>query len=404
MMIFRHGLGRGRADMLTVADGFTAQGLTVVAIDAPWHGDRAHCAAGDTTIAVTPTLTVPVCADPAEACLSLLPPGAQGDAKPPGKCAASGFNKYPVSQSCIGNPACAGETDGIPFVSASFYVSGNLFRTRDGSRQDIIDQSQLVRALAFAPSGPPPTGHSVLDHMVGRGVIIDPAAIYYSGQSLGSLQGTADVAANPRIRKAVLNVGGGTAVDILTNSPAFKDQTAALLLGLGIQSGTSAYLQFLAVAKMVLDPADPVNYAGHLLDPATTLPNLLPPLGGNPDGSVPQAPKQVLTQVALCDQVVPNAFNYVWASNLGSSPLPGFPGFGGPGTFQLFWTGTTAPTPTEVADAIAACAVPGGTSAHAVNHGFLTDWSDPLMTGQAQGDAAAFVASDTHPASFVVLP
>src|SRR5882762_8190293 len=40
---------------------------------------------------------------------------------------------------------------------------------------------------------------------------------------------TADVAANPRISRAVLNVGGGTAVDVFTTSPAFAPSTNALL-------------------------------------------------------------------------------------------------------------------------------------------------------------------------------
>jgi hypothetical protein len=400
MVVFRHGFGGGRANMLQVADGFAAQGMTVVAIDAAKHGDRSLCTGGQTTISVQGT-TVPMCVDNAgapEACVTQLPAGAQGDANPPGVCPTK-FFKVAVMSSCA-FPGCWSGADGIPVVSSNYLVTANFFRTRDTLRQDLIDQSQLVRAIAFAPSGPPPTGHSVFDHMAVRGVIIDPTKIYFAGQSLGSIQGTADVAANPRISKAVLNVGGGTVVDVFTNSPAFVATTNALLAGLGIVPGTAKYLQFLTVAKTVLDPAEPVNFAGHLQ--SKTLPNLF---GAQfDDGTGHQKTKAVLAQAAFCDQVVPNPFSLILDANAGTGPLPipGSTSFGGPGNFELFYKGTAPPTPA----ALGACPAPGGTSipASAVSHGFLTDWSDTAMTTQAQLDAAKFLLAGTLPSSLTVLP
>ncbi len=401
MMVFRHGLGGGRAHMLTVADTYAAKGMVTVAIDAAKSGDRSFCTKGVATVTAGGA-TYNVCNDGAE-CVSPLPAGAQGDARPPGTCAA-GFTKMPVSLSCAVDPVGCGYAgaDGIPLVSANFIVTSNFFRTRDTLRQDIIDQSQLIRAIAFAPSGAPPTGHSVFDHMVASGLVIDPAAISYSGQSMGAIQGTVDVAANPRITRAALNVGGGTLVDIFTTSPAFASDINALLAGMGIAHGSSAYLQFLAVAKLIIDPADPINYAGHLT--ADTLPNLLPPLGGAIDGSVAQAPKRILTQVALCDQTVPNTWSYVWANNVGTSPLPVAPTFGAPGTFQLYTM--AAGNPSTISGAIQACGVPGASSPHAVEHAFFTDWTfSPGATLRAQQDAADFVLSPTFlPASLVVIP
>ncbi len=370
MMIFRHGLGGGRADMLTVADSYAAAGMVTVAIDAAKHGDRAFCTPGQ----------VGVCTG-AGTCTTNLPSGAQGDVNPPGTCTTS-YVDLPVSHSCLGNPVSCGwnGVNGIPAVSGNYLVSANFFRTRDTLRQDMIDQSQLVRALAIVPAAPP-TGNAVFDHMVGTGVIIDPTLIYYSGQSLGAIQGAGDVATNPRISKAGFNVGGGTIVDIFTNSPAFVNQTNALLAGLGIEPGTSAYLQFLVVAKTVLDPADPVNFVGHLT--ANTLPNLL--ATGN------QAPKKILTQMANCDQTVPNPFNLIYASNVPTGPEPTGPSFfapGATGTFQLF----VGPgfTPASF----------GTCSANtAVEHGFITDWLTPALTTKAQNDIASFVMDDTLPLS-----
>jgi hypothetical protein len=371
MMIFRHGLGGGRAQMLTVADSFTAAGMTVVAIDAAKHGDRSFCTSG----------SVGQCNNGAT-CTTILPSGAQGDVNPPGTCGADGPIKHPVSPTCTGACAAAA-TDGIPFISGNYLISTNFFRTRDTFRQDFIDESQMVRAIAFVPSAPPPTGHSVFDHMIGHsGVIIDPATIYYSGQSLGAIQGVGDVATNPRISKAGFNVGGGTVVDVFTNSPAFAAQVNALLAGLGIERGTAKFLQFLVVAKTVLDPADPVNFAGHLT--ANTLPNLLV----DATGHTPQAPKKVLSQIANCDNTVPNPFNLILSANVPTGPLPTDASFftpGATGTFQLFVTTPFNP------------ATFGTCSASVVEHGFLTDWVTPSLTINAQTDIANFVMSNTPP-------
>ncbi|MEO8551122.1 MAG: hypothetical protein ABI678_14150, partial [Kofleriaceae bacterium] len=383
MMIFRHGLGRGRADLLTVADSYAAAGMVTVAIDAAKHGDRSFC---------TPTGPAAQCAGTAT-CTTPLPGGAQGDASPPGTCTDGKFQYLPVMTSCATPGSCGGYAyaEGIPAVSGNYLVTTNFFRTRDTFRQDFIDESQLTRAIAFVPAGAPPTGHSVLDHMVARGVIIDPATIYFSGQSLGSITGTGDVATNPRIQKAGLNVGGGTIVDIFTNSPAFAATTNALLAGLGIQPGTSQYLQFLVVAKTVLDPADPINYAGHLT--TNTLPNLLV----DQTGATPQAPKKILDQAAFCDQTVPNPFNLILANNLLVTPLPPT---GAPGTVSVFWNLTTGGVPN--AGSLFTCV--NGSTPGAVPHGFLTNWSDPVMTSTAQSDIAAFVMHDTLPPSVRVLP
>jgi hypothetical protein len=402
MVIFRHGLGRGRADMLAIANTLAGSGLTTVAIDAEKHGDRSFCTSGVSDGCIPGAGTSGICA-------TQLPPGAQADANPPGKC-PNGFLYRGVSSACTASPSSCTfnpTVAGIPYVSGNYLVSANFFRTRDTLRQDIIDQSQLVRAIAFAPPASfagGATGHTVFDHMVANGaVVIDPTKVYYVGQSLGAIQGAANVAANPRISKAVLNVGGGTVVDIFTNSPAFAANTNQLLAGLGILPGANtAYLQFLVVAKTILDPADPVNFAGHLQ--ANTLPNLLPPLGGNPNGTVPQAAKSILAQMALCDQVVPNAFGFVLDSTAGTAPLPLVSAsFGVPGNFELFYTASSPPSAGTFAADLTSC-LKGTVTASAVSHGFLLDFADVNATAQAQADAASFLFNTTLPPSLQVVP
>lgn len=379
MMVFRHGLGRGRIDMLLIADSFAAAGMVTVAIDAAKHGDRSFCTsgiAGTTLDPVTRTAVggcnnSPVPATPGVLCNPIASMATQGDAQPPGTCGAGGFAKMRLDGSFVMDPATQ---DGIPAISGNFLVSANFFRTRDTMRQDLIDESQLIRALALVPPEAAGTHNVVFEHMFGQNLIIDPGAIYYSGQSLGSIQGTMDVATNPRISKAVFNVGGGSIVDIFTNSPAFAPAVDRLLAGIGIQRGTAGFLQFLVVAKTILDPADPINFAGHLT--ANTLPNLLA-------GGTPQAAKRVLTQVANCDGVVPNPFGFLHSSNIPTGPLPPAPGFGtGTGTFELFVT---------VPFTVGSC--PNGQGA--VDHGFLLNFpAHPALTATAQAHAAKFVTDD----------
>lgn len=375
MMIFRHGLGRGRADALLIADTFAAAGLVTVAIDAAKFGDRSFCDPhGPTT----------QCASGAT-CTTSLPAGAQGDASPPGTCTGGNFQYLPVSSSCSVPGSCGGYAyaEGIPAVSGQYYISSNFFRTRDTVRQDMIDESQLTRVIAG--NG---TANTLVAHMAPQGVVIDPTTVYYSSQSLGSINGAGNVATNPRISKAAFNVGGGTTVDVFTNAPAFASTTAALLSSLGIAPGTAKYLQFLVVAKTILDPADPINFVGHLTH--DTLPNLLPPLGGATDGSVPQAAKRILSQAAYCDNTVPNPFNYLFASNIpvGPTPASGAAFFtpGATGTFQLFvGAGFTAAN--------------FGSCTGAVGHGFLLDFVNPTLTLEGQSDIAQFVVNNTNPLS-----
>jgi hypothetical protein len=393
--------------MLTVADTFAGKGMVTVAIDAAKHGDRSLCMPSGPA-AQCGLRTNGAAAD--SVCVSALPAGAQGDASPPGQCVLASdhtmpgtFQYAPVMASCAAPGSCGGYaySEGIPVVSAQYLVSANFFRTRDTFRQDFIDESQLVRAIAYVPTGgAADAGHTLFSYMTtpatSPGFIIDPGTVYYSGQSLGSIQGAGNVATNPRISKAAFNVGGGTLVDIFTNSPSFVASTNALLAGLGIVPGTSAYLQFLVVAKTVLDPADPINFAGHLTE--NTLDNLLTGAATPPK----QAAKKVLAQAAFCDQTVPNPFNFIFAENFNTvGPLLLDPSFGtGTGTFSLFYNFSTGGVPN--ATKLAACV--DGNSPGAIQHGFITNWGDQAAAQKAQDDIAAFVTADTLPPSLEVVP
>jgi hypothetical protein len=199
---------------------------------------------------------------------------------------------------------------------------------------------------------------------------VDPSRVFWEGQSLGGILGTINVAANPRISEAVLNVPGGTFADIAVTSPAFAPALTAVLGSLSppIVAGTPQFLQFVQVAKWVLDPAEPINFAGHLLGGIDhpTLPNLLA-------GGAPQTAKNVLGQLAVCDDVVPNPFNLLLFNVAGVQQ-------GQANRYQIFKSTTTPQVLTGD------CLLPPPFDTGAVAHGFLLDHG---FTAAAAG--AAFV-------------
>lgn len=82
---------------------------------------------------------------------------------------------------------------------------------RDCLRQTALDLMQLIRVLR---SGVDLDGDGVVD--------LDGGRIYYAGQSLGGIYGTVLLGVEPEVRAAVLNVPGGTVMDIARWSPEFR--------------------------------------------------------------------------------------------------------------------------------------------------------------------------------------
>jgi hypothetical protein len=343
LVIFRHGFGRGRGDMIELAGALTKAGMVVAAIDAAKHGDRSWCT------------TDADCA--AGAACDHTKFGNQGDpaTAKPGLCAGGALARNPIQ---TGIPACSASVTancwdaslggGLAKSSASFYLSGNLFRLRDSSRQDILDEAALARAMVGTSLG-------------ADGPAIDPNKVFYVGHSLGAINGMVDVAVSPAFKGAVLAAGGGHFIDIGFDSPTFAPGVTQIVAGLGIQPGSAAFLQFLQVAKWVHDPADPVNFAATLA--ARTIP--------------------VLGQAARCDSVVPNTQNQLFYGLLGKSP-----------TNPL----TSAPSSTMqwyMQDTTTACPADGSTGQGGATHGFLLDFVNQSLTVKAQTNAVTFLLAGT---------
>ena len=179
---------------------------------------------------------------------------------------------------------------------------------RDCLRQTALDLSQLVRAIR---AGIDLDGDGIVD--------LDASRIYYAGQSLGSLYGTVFNAIEPATGAAVLNVGGGSVVEIARWSRSFQ-ALAAAILGTAVNDnyvlpyqpakvntvpGAIDLQNLLELYEWIGMPGDPLAYAPHLR--ASTL------------AGVPVKP--VLWQVARGDRTVPNTASYslIRAANMRES-------------------------------------------------------------------------------------
>jgi len=361
LVVFQHGITRNKTDVLALASTFASAGFVVAADRLPLHGNRAYCTADAQCvcdeIGAAGFLGAPGTCTPA--CGFFGPAGLQGDAVQIGQC--TGGSVAASTGGALGTG-----------VSGAFLVTQNLFRTRDALRQDVLDNSALI--LALAP--PAPTANPLATRLADQGIAIDGARVYWIGQSLGGIQGVLNVAANPRLSRAVLNAPGAPVADVITQSPAFASAVNALLASLPpplgpISVGTPQYLQFIQVAKWILDPSEPANFAGHV-----TADTLADPLASAPAA---QAAKDVFGQYAECDQTIPNAFSLYLFGVLGLSS-------------------NSAPNP-FTKYTIAGAGTPGACTPPASNpaHGFLLDFSDAAKTATAQADAAAYLADLTSP-------
>jgi hypothetical protein len=330
----------------------------VAAIDAEKHGDRTYCAATTQAAADQQCFSLPTNSPPST-CVHDPKLKTAADAETVvGRCSGGLLRKR--IDCALADPGCytsgALAPKGIPAASGQFIFSLNLFRTRDSLRQDVIDQAALVYALA--PATPRAAGADAFaEHLALSGLAVNPNEVYFASLSLGSENATLSVAVNPRFKKGAFHAGFATIVDDLSN-PASSDNARLLALLASatppIVPGTPAYLQFLQVAKWVLDPADAANYA---------------PL-------IAASAKPVLSQIGLCDTRIPNAQSQYFTAMLG---LP-VPAAGAAGTGFTQWFIDSAAT--------ASCPADG------VDHGFLIDpTQSPSLTAQAQASFADFLAT-----------
>ncbi|HVG57876.1 MAG TPA: hypothetical protein VNA24_04930 [Hyalangium sp.] len=277
--IFSHGLRSHKGTALAIISALAGGGQAVVAIDTVFHGERSTCA-GITAAAGIADGTTSGIDEPNKACntnstcdvdpthltYGRCLPETPTSCNPlteasvttchPGRCIPT--NPSNPQEGVCDTPFRV-DGQGRPFISGWNMLNlTNLFATRDNFRQHTIEHAQLERVLAADG-----IDAKLTEANGGVSLKIDGSKINYIGQSLGGILGPVYTAASPRIQNAVFNVPAGNLSGILLTSSAFEDAREGFLLALsaqGINQGTPAFDQFIGLSKMILDPADPINY------------------------------------------------------------------------------------------------------------------------------------------------
>ena len=228
-VVFGHGLSRSKEDLLVLAGTLASAGIASVAIDWPDHGERAARVSSDALIGC--------------------------DGAGPGRPCSDRFG-----------PTCAPQCF-APILSA------DLPTTRDHLRQGVLDHLALEAGLRHcAQPG------------ACAGLHIDPARLGYLGHSLGALIGGVSTALSTSTGAAALHAGAGDWLQIVveSDSDAVRCSLVDGLIAAGVVTGEPwsggtnpmaacledgwrsqpRFVEFAAAARWILDPIDPVNYAG----------------------------------------------------------------------------------------------------------------------------------------------
>jgi hypothetical protein len=183
---------------------------------------------------------------------------------------------------------------------SSAAVPNLLVGSSDALRQTTVDLMQLVREIQV---GVDVDGDGAAD--------LDPARIYYFGQSFGGIYGTIFLGVERDVRVGVPNVPGGPIIDIVRLSPGFRPLFNAAAAARGLSGGPlfNENLPFRNQPPLINDVAGAIalqdlteqsEWATQAGNPVAYAPYLRSsPLPGNP-------PKSVIIQYAKGDKTVPN--------------------------------------------------------------------------------------------------
>lgn len=254
VVVFGHGVMTERRFVLAIGDALASRGFAAIAIDLPFHGTRTRCVSGGPISVV----------DPRTGDLISLPPCQLGaTCTADGRCIGGGEGNRLARWPVLDYPVASG---------AAFLELEHIANTKDHFVQAVIELSAVIRSLqrgAWAPV---------------IGAPVDPARVYYAGQSLGGILGATLLATQPSVRRAVLNVPGADLVDMFGDSTWFGPQVDGFFTREGIAQGSYEAERFLDVARWIVDAVDPQNLGAATADRALML------------------------QMATLDFIIPNAY------------------------------------------------------------------------------------------------
>ena len=261
VVIYGHGLGAGRDQLLSFAEPLTSAGFALVGIDMAGHGSRYD--AND-----------------------------------------RGANMATQLEDFSGNPNVRdgfGDITGLVTQFDFFEGFLNVAAVRDTIRQSALDQSRLVQLLKSQPDL----------SALGPNARLDTRRIAYLAESFGTVVGTAFAAIEPDVALYVLDVPGGGILDLLLPSSAEIGALAVPLVSTIYKPATKLdrWNPLIGLMQAVIDGADPLSYAPHVLRDRFTV------------GGAQLGPRHVIALEVIGDQVLSNRGTDALAQALGLEAL-----------------------------------------------------------------------------------
>jgi hypothetical protein len=247
VVIYGHGLGASRDQLLSFAEPLTSRGYAVVGIDMVGHGSRYRDSDTGSNLAANK-------------------PGFTGD-----RMLRDGF----------------GDLTGLGTTFDFFEGFLNVAAIRDTIRQSALDLSRVVQ-LVRRPG---------LDlSALGTNLKLDARRVVYIAESFGTVVGTVFAAIEPDVALYVLDVPGGGILDLILPTSAEIGAVALPLIETIYHPATplDRWSPVAALMQAVIDGADPLTYAPHVLRDRFTL-------AGQQLG-----PRSVVALEVLGDQVLSN--------------------------------------------------------------------------------------------------
>lgn len=214
VVIFQHGNTSNRTALVALCDKLAEQGFAAVAIDLPMHG-----------------LT--------------------GEEVDDSRLLFQAGLERTFDLDLINNETSIPGADGATDPSGTYFTKLNqVLTTRDNIRQGAADLMGLRRSLV------------TMDYD-GGGADFNLGRVHFVGHSLGATVGAVylGVEAAADVGAATLGMPGGAIAKQLDGSPTSGPSIALGMKENGLEKGTQDYERFLAAVQMVLDSADPLNYA-----------------------------------------------------------------------------------------------------------------------------------------------
>ena len=246
-VIYGHGLGASRDQMLSFAEPLTSRGYAIVGIDMAGHGSRFN-------------------------------PNDVG-ANMAGQIA--GFTGDPDLRDGFG------DTTGLTTQFDFFEGFLDVAAVRDSIRQSALDLSRVVQLLRSNPDL----------SALGPNVRLDTRRLAYLGESFGTVVGTVFAAIEPDVDLFVLDVPGGGILDLLLPTSAEIGALAMPIVETIYNPTTplERWNPMIGLMQAVIDGADPLTYAPHVLRDRFTI------------GARPVGPRSVVALEVVGDQVLSNA-------------------------------------------------------------------------------------------------